>query len=108
MAFLLYTGFGVDIVSVRLIGITKGQDCFIGNPGLWLFLQKVKEGKTMTRFLVAAFLVFVLGIGALYAGFNRVPFRQEGAHEMHNSSQSSVIITGGNVSPLPIIPNGKA
>lgn len=60
----------------------------------------------MTRFLVAAFLVFVLGIGILYAGFNRVPFRQEGAHEMHKSSQSSVIITG--MSPLPMIPNGKA
>lgn len=62
----------------------------------------------MTRFLVAAFLVFVLGIGALYAGVNRVPFRQEGAHEMHKSSQSSVIIIGGNLSPLPMIPNGKA
>jgi len=63
---------------------------------------------TLQRFLVAAFLVFVLGISAVYAGINRVPFRQEGAHEMHKSSQSSVIITGGNVSPLPMIPNGKA
>jgi len=66
---------------------------------------------TLQRFLVAAFLVFVLGIGAVYAGVNRVPFRQEGgAHEMHKSSLSLVIITAysGNVFPLTMIPNGKA
>jgi len=65
---------------------------------------------TLQRFLVVAFLVFVLGIGAVYAGVNRVPFRQEGAHEMHKSSLSSIIITAysGNVSPLTMISNGKA
>ncbi|WP_094603213.1 hypothetical protein SPSIL_012150 [Sporomusa silvacetica DSM 10669] len=66
---------------------------------------------TLQRFLVAAFLVFVLGIGAVYAGVNRVPFRQEGgAHEMHKSSLSPVIITvyRGNVSSANMILNSKA
>lgn len=64
----------------------------------------------MTRFLVVAFLVFVLGMGILYAGVNRVPFRQEGAHERHKSSLPSGIITAdnSNVSPAMMIPNGIA
>ena len=56
-------------------------------------LQKGEGGNNMTiqRFLVAAFLVFLLGIGVLYAGINRVPFRQDGNHhEMHKSSLSTI------------------
>jgi hypothetical protein len=42
---------------------------------------------TLHKFLVVSFLVFVLGIVALYTGVNRVPFRhQGGTHEMHKSS----------------------
>lgn len=42
---------------------------------------------TMNRFLVVSFLVFILGVAALYSGVNRVPFRQQGGtHEMHKSS----------------------
>lgn len=45
---------------------------------------------TLQRFLVIAFLVFILGIGAIYAGVNRVPFRQGGGHDMHKSSLTPV------------------
>ena len=42
---------------------------------------------TLHRFVVVSFLVFVLGLVALYTGVNRVPLRQQGGtHEMHKSS----------------------
>ena len=66
---------------------------------------------TLQRFLVAALLVFVLGIGALYAGSNRVPFRQGESHgqEMqHKSSRSSADITAcsGNAGSTIVIQQG--
>ena len=50
---------------------------------------------TLRKFLVIAFVVFLLGVGVLYTGFNRVPFRHSGNHEMHKSSLS--ITTAVNV-----------
>ncbi|MDF2875125.1 MAG: hypothetical protein K0R22_1808 [Sporomusa sp.] len=42
---------------------------------------------TLHRFVVVSFLVFILGLVALYSGVNRVPLRQQGGtHEMHKSS----------------------
>jgi hypothetical protein len=45
---------------------------------------------TLQKFLLIAFLVFLLGIGVLYLGVNRVPFRHSG-HEQHKSSLSTVV-----------------
>ncbi len=50
---------------------------------------------TLQRFLVIAFLVFLLGIGVLYAGVNRVPFRHSGNHEMHKSSLPAAVADAG-------------
>lgn len=38
----------------------------------------------LKRFLFVASLIFLLGIGTLYAGANRVPFRN-GGHQQHKA-----------------------
>lgn len=50
---------------------------------------------TLQKFLFIAFLVFLLGIGILYLGVNRVPFRHSG-HEQHKSSLSTVVAALSN------------
>ncbi|HWR42649.1 hypothetical protein [Sporomusa sp.] len=58
---------------------------------------------TLHRFLVVSFLVFVLGIVALYSGVNRVPFRHhDGSHEMHKSSLQFAIVTAYNNTNLVV------
>jgi len=44
---------------------------------------------TVQKFLAIAFLIFLLGIGILYTGVNRVPFRNSGNHEHHQSTLST-------------------
>ena len=43
---------------------------------------------TLQKFLFIAFVIFLLGIGVLYTGINRVPFRNSG-HEHHTSALST-------------------
>lgn len=40
---------------------------------------------SLQRFLIIASVVFLIGIGALYAGVNRVPFQHNVNHEKHDS-----------------------
>ncbi len=57
---------------------------------------------TLHRFVVVSFLVFVLGLVALYTGVNRVPLRQQGGtHEMH---KSSLQVPAGNMKLVAAIP----
>jgi hypothetical protein len=60
---------------------------------------------TLQKFLLIAFLVFLLGIGVLYLGVNRVPFRHSG-HEQHKSSLSTIVaaLSGNNTHLLLTIP----
>ncbi|EIW17168.1 hypothetical protein SAMN04515679_2026 [Pelosinus fermentans] len=82
----------------RLIGITKGQINFSAEILIWPFLilqldvyifLNYKGGNiimTVQKFLAIAFLIFLLGIGILYTGVNRVPFRNSKNHEHHQSN----------------------
>ncbi|BBB89482.1 MAG TPA: hypothetical protein PKA28_14820 [Methylomusa anaerophila] len=61
---------------------------------------------TLQRFLVIALLVFLLGIGVLYAGVNRVPFRHGGNHEMHKSSLTfAAAATGSSLNAAVALPD---
>jgi hypothetical protein len=58
-----------------------------------MFIKKNYKGgniiMTVQKFLAIAFLIFLLGIGILYTGVNRVPFRNNGNHEHHQSTLST-------------------
>ena len=91
-------------LSTRLIGITKGQINFSAEILIWPFLilqidvyiKKIYKGgniiMTVQKFLTIAFLIFLLGIGILYTGVNRVPFRNSGNHEHHQSTLSTAAV----------------
>ncbi|SFL31873.1 hypothetical protein [Pelosinus propionicus] len=53
---------------------------------------------TVQKFLAIAFLIFLLGIGILYNGVNRIPFRNNGNHEHHQSTLSTGAILLSNMS----------
>jgi len=43
---------------------------------------------SIERFLVGAFIVFLVGIGVLYSGVNRAPFRQQNPGGQHPPTHS--------------------
>lgn len=64
---------------------------------------------TLQKFLFIAFVVFLLGIGILYLGINRVPFRNSG-HEHHTSalSTATAVRSGNKAHSLLTMPDNTA
>ncbi len=51
---------------------------------------------SLNKFLIGALILFLVGIGILYSGANRAPFREHNPNGQHPQTHSVVPFNSGN------------